>query len=84
MSKVQKGNRENKKPKADKNQLMSMYRPTRRRKVRVSRPLARSRKSPDARFGLKQTAYSNSLAGVCTENLMHIDQPNESPNVSAS
>jgi hypothetical protein len=36
-----------------------MCRPTRRRKARASRPAARSRKRPDARFSLKQTAYNN-------------------------
>ena len=50
MSKVQKRNKENKKPKADKNQSKANV---------ASRPAARSRKRPDARFGLKQTAYNN-------------------------
>jgi hypothetical protein len=59
MSKAQKGNKENKKPKADKNQSKPMCRPTRRRKARASRPAARSRKRPDARFGLKQTAFED-------------------------
>jgi hypothetical protein len=37
--------------------LRPMCRPTKRRKARASRPAARSRKRPDAGFGLKQTAY---------------------------
>ena len=53
MSKAQKGNKENKKPKADKTQTkanVSAYKAAQR----ASRPAARSRKRPDARFSLKQ------------------------------
>jgi hypothetical protein len=46
MSKAQKGNKENKKPKADKTQT---------KKAKASRPAARSRKRPDARFSLKRS-----------------------------
>jgi hypothetical protein len=42
-----------------KTSLRPMCRPTRRRKARASRPAARSRKRPDARFGLKQTAFED-------------------------
>jgi hypothetical protein len=57
MSKAQKGNNENKKPKEDKNQSkanMSAY-----KTARASRPAAHSRKRPDARFGLRQITYNN-------------------------
>ena len=44
MSKAQKGNKENKKPKADKSSLRPMCLPTGRRKTRASRPAAPSLK----------------------------------------
>ena len=43
--------------------LRPMCRPTRRRKARASRPAARSRKRPDARFGLEQTDQARLSAG---------------------
>ena len=56
MSKAQKGNKENKKPKADKNQSKANVSAYKAAQGQASRPAARSRKRPDARFGLKQTA----------------------------
>jgi hypothetical protein len=48
-----------------KTSLRPMCRPTRRRKARASRPAARSRKRPDARFGLKHISYNNPKALIC-------------------
>ena len=69
MSKAQKGNNENKKPKEDKNQSkanMSAY-----KTARASRPAAHSRKRPDARFGLRQTAYNNAARADALFHLRH-------------
>ena len=50
MSKTQKGNKEKKKPKADKDQPKSQASgTTRRHKARASRPLTRSRERPEAK-----------------------------------
>ena len=51
---LKKATREIRSRRRTKPSLTPMYRPTRRRKARASRPAARSRKRPDARFGLKQ------------------------------
>ncbi len=59
MSKAQKGNKENKKPKADKNRVkgVSAYKAVQSQGKPASSPFARKR--PDTRFGLKTTAYNN-------------------------
>ena len=62
MSKAQKGNKENKKPKADKTQTkanVSAYKAAQGQGKPASSPFA---KRPDARFSLKQTAYNNPKA----------------------
>ena len=59
MSKAQKGNKENKKPKADKNQSKANVSAYKAAQGQGIRPAARSRKRPDTRFGLKTTAYNN-------------------------
>jgi hypothetical protein len=61
MSKAQKGNKENKKPKADKTQTkanVSAYKAAQGQ----GKPASSPRKRPDARFGLKQTAHNNPKA----------------------
>ena len=59
MSKAQKGNKENKKPKADKTQTkanVSAYKAAQGQGKPASSPFA---KKTNTRLGLKQTAYNN-------------------------
>src|SRR6202040_3279099 len=54
-----------------KTSLRPTCRTTRRRKARASRPAAHSRKRPDARFGLRQTAYDNAARADALFHLRH-------------